>query len=54
MSRKDYEFLASVIANLEVADRETLCYIALRFGLALEDANENFALSKFLRACGAQ
>jgi hypothetical protein len=57
MSRKDYELIARVLRDANVADEhqyELLERIALGFALELAATNPRFDRERFLAACGVE
>ncbi len=48
MSKRHYEFIAQIIAQIDSPDRAA---IARRFGAEFLDSNPRFDLARFLAAC---
>jgi hypothetical protein len=53
MTRKDYEFIAGIIASLSpVVSDAMIRYIARAFADCLQDTNPRFDKTRFVVACG--
>jgi hypothetical protein len=51
MTRKDFQLIADVVANID--DSATRDAVALNFGVKLRRTNDRFDMQRFIKACCA-